>query len=208
MVGTRDDLTGWVAARLRLGRALCAMMVAALALVTSASAALAEDGVTKDSIKIGAFGPLSGPNYIFGDLVMDGADMIYRMVNENGGIYGRKIEFVREDDRCDSPTGIAAVKKLIYEEKVFMIHGGGCTNPAVAAYPDIVAAKIPWVIFASVADQLTTPTTPFIWRTALSATVESDSQVQYAADHNAKKIGIVFTNDPGGVTGWWRYTTS
>jgi branched-chain amino acid transport system substrate-binding protein len=182
----------------RMRRALCAAMVGTLTLVTAANAAFAEDGVTKDTIKIGAFGPLSGPYYIFGDLVMDGAEMIYRMVNENGGIYGRKIEVVREDDRCDSQTGIAAVKKLIYEEKVFMIHGGGCTNPAVAAYPDIVEAKIPWVIFASVADQLTTPTTPFIWRTALSATVESDAQVQYAAAHEAKKIGIVFTNDPWG----------
>lgn len=181
-----------ISCALRLGAVLLLLLPL---LVTRASA---EDGVTADTIRIGSFGPLSGPYYLFGDLIMDGAETVYRMVNEAGGIYGRKIELVREDDRCDAQTGIAAVKKLIYEEKVFMIHGGGCTNPALAALPGIVEAKIPWVVFASVGDGLTTPTTPFVWRTALSATVESGAQVRWAADHGVKKLGIVFTNDPWG----------
>jgi branched-chain amino acid transport system substrate-binding protein len=175
------------------------ILVAGLFLATAPlRPATAEDGVTANTITIGTFGPLSGPNYFNGDPIMDGSETVFRMVNEAGGIYGRKIELVREDDRCDPQTGITAVKKLIYDDKVFMINGGGCSNPAIAALPDIVQAKIPWVIFAAVSDQLTTPTTPFIWRTSLCATVESRAQVQYAADHGVKKLGIIFTNDPWG----------
>lgn len=155
-------------------------------------------GVSDTTIKIGSLGAMTGPYYLYGDLVMDGAEMVYRIVNEAGGIHGRKIEFLREDDRCDSQTGIAAARKLIYQDKVFMIHGGGCSNPSIAAHPEIAAAKMPWVIFASVADSLTNPPEPYIWRTVLSATVEGQAQVQYAIDQGAKRIAILFMNDPWG----------
>lgn len=172
---------------------------AGLAASGAAATAAAETGVTDDSIKIGSFGPMTGPYYIFGDLIMDGAEVVYKLVNETGGIHGRKIEFVREDDRCDSQTGVTAAKKLIHQEQVFMIHGGGCSNPAIAARPEIIEAEVPWVIFASIADSHTNPTRPNIWRTSLNATVESQAQVQYAIDRSGgKNIGIIYTNDPWG----------
>jgi branched-chain amino acid transport system substrate-binding protein len=65
-------------------------------------------GVTGDTIKIGTFGPLTGPNYLFGKLVMNGAEIVYNEANKAGGIHGRKLVLVREDDRCDPATAIAA----------------------------------------------------------------------------------------------------
>ena len=67
---------------------------------------------------------------------MDGAEAVYKEVNDAGGINGRKIVYVREDDRCDPASAIAAAKKLIFDQKVFMIHGGGCTNASHAATRD------------------------------------------------------------------------
>ena len=177
-------------------RSACALLM--LAGASAGASAQDVQGVTDKTIKIGFFGALTGPYYLYGDLVMDGAEIVYRLVNEAGGIHGRKIELIREDDRCDAQTGIAAAKKLIHQDKVFMIHGGGCSNPAIAAHPEIAAAKIPWVIFASIADSLTNPTEPYIWRTALNATAEGQAQVQYPIDQGMKRIAVLYTNDPWG----------
>ena len=71
-------------------------------------------GVTKDQITIGSFGSLAGPTYLYGKLTMNGVDAVFAKVNAAGGINGRKLVLVREDDRCDPATTIAAVKKLAF----------------------------------------------------------------------------------------------
>jgi branched-chain amino acid transport system substrate-binding protein len=158
----------------------------------------AEDGVTDDTIRIGGLGALTGPGYLYGKVVMDGAESVYKEVNDAGGINGRKIVYVREDDRCDPASAIAAAKKLIFDQKVFMIHGGGCTNASLAAYPTIKDANVPWVIFASVGDALTSPPAPYIFSTALTASIESYAQVGFAKQKDAKKIAVVSQRDAWG----------
>ena len=155
-------------------------------------------GVTGDTIKIGTFGPLTGPNYLFGKLVMNGAEIVYNEANKAGGIHGRKLVLVREDDRCDPATAIAAVKKLIHQEQVFMINGGGCSNAAIAARPEIELGKLPWVVFAAVADEVTMPTSPYIFSTALAASLESYAQLDFALSHGGKKVAIVSQRDAWG----------
>ena len=56
-------------------------------------------GVTADTIKIGTFGALTGPGYLYGKLPMNGIDVVFDEVNAAGGINGRKLQLVREDDR-------------------------------------------------------------------------------------------------------------
>jgi len=155
-------------------------------------------GVTGDTIKIGTFGPLTGPNYLFGKLVMNGAEIVYNEANKAGGIHGRKLVLVREDDRCDPATAIAAAKKLIHQEQVFMINGGGCSNAAIAARPEIEQGKLPWVVFAAVADEVTMPTSPYIFSTALAASLESYAQLDFALSHGGKKVAIVSQRDAWG----------
>src|SRR5262245_25510988 len=172
--------------------------VAFLLLAVPAAAAAQAPGVTADTIKIGGFGPLTGSNYLFGKLVMNGAEVAYNEVNKAGGINGRKVVLVREDDRCDPATAIAAVKKLIHQDQVFMIHGGGCSNASIAARPEIEQAKVPWVVFAAVADEVTAPTSPYIFSTALTASLESYAQLDFALSRGAKKIAIVSQRDAWG----------
>src|SRR5215475_4517683 len=78
-------------------------------------------GVTDTEIKVGTFGPLTGPVYLYGKLTMNGVEVYFNKLNEKGGIHGRKLVLVREDDLCKPEAAIAAVKKLIYEDKVFAI---------------------------------------------------------------------------------------
>jgi branched-chain amino acid transport system substrate-binding protein len=175
-----------------------AALLAAGATAQNAHAQTAEVGVTDTAIRIGFLGALTGPGYLYGKLVMDGADIVYQETNKAGGINGRKIETVRQDDRCDPATAIAAAKKLIFDDKAFMIHGGGCTNASVGAYPEIKEANIPWIIFASVADSLTKPPAPGIFTTALAASIESAAQLEFAIQKGAKRIGVISQRDAWG----------
>ncbi|MGA0594073.1 ABC transporter substrate-binding protein [Enterovirga sp. CN4-39] len=182
----------------RFKRLAAKYLLPSLAFAAATATQAADPGLTDTTVRIGQFGALTGPGYFTGKLVIDGADIVYKEVNKAGGINGRKIETVREDDRCDPATAIGAAKKLIFDHKVFVIHGGGCSNASIGAYPEIKDSKAPWVIFASVADSLTLPTVPTIYTTALTAAIESASQVAFAAEKGAKRIAVISTRDAWG----------
>lgn len=155
----------------------------------------AETGITDKEIDIGAFGVLTGPVYNYGKTAFDGAEVIYNETNAAGGINGRQIHFVREDDQCKPDVAVPAVRKLIYDDKVFMINGGACSNASLAAMPEIVKAEIPWVITNSTAPQLTDPVNPYIFTTFQVGWMETVAQLQHALDLGAKKIAIVRQHD-------------
>jgi branched-chain amino acid transport system substrate-binding protein len=186
----------------RLHVRIATPVLVALAIVLTGADALRADhtkGVTNDSIKIGFFGPMTGPYYLYGKLVMNGADIVYNEVNRQGGVHGRKIVTVREDDKCDTAAGIAAMKKLIHQHEVFLVHGGGCSNPAMAARAEAEQARTPFVNFLAVADKITLPRAPYIWTTALTARMESLLQVDFALSRpNTKRIAIVSQHDAWG----------
>lgn len=162
------------------------------------AAAQSASGVTADEIKIGALGALTGPGYLYGRLIMNGAEVVYNEVNKAGGVHGRKIVLVREDDRCDAASAIAAAKKLIFQHQVFMLHGGGCSNASIAARPEVEKANVPWVVFASVADEVTLPTAPYIFSTALAASIESAAQLEFALQQGAKRVAVISMRDAWG----------
>jgi len=76
----------------------------------SAVWAQSEPGLTDKTIKIGVFAPLSGNAMAYGFDVLNAAKMYYDKVNKEGGVHGRKIELVIEDDRCSANDLLAAVK--------------------------------------------------------------------------------------------------
>ena len=78
-------------------------------------------GVTADEIKLGTFGDVSGPVAIVGQPMRSAHDIVVSMVNEAGGINGRKIVLVHEDDQYDPARTIGAVRKLLEQDEVFLI---------------------------------------------------------------------------------------
>src|SRR3954471_9673636 len=159
-----------------------AAIVAAVTMPASAQ----QPGVTADSIKIGSFGALTGPGYLYGKLPMNGVEVVFDEINKAGGINGRKLMLVREDDRCDPTSAIGAVKKLVEQEQVFAIIGGGCSNATFAAKDALEASKAPTLVFASVHDGITTPPAANIFSTATTSTIESEAQLAYAIEQGAK----------------------
>jgi branched-chain amino acid transport system substrate-binding protein len=102
--------------------ALCtAVVLGAFFGVFSTQAGADEPGVTPDGITIGAFGPITGPAAYIGLAGRDGANLAIKEINASGGINGRKLSMIFEDDGHSPTKALAAVKKLIDQDHVFMI---------------------------------------------------------------------------------------
>ena len=137
------------------------LILAVLACAFAVGAA-AQDGVTASSIKIGVMGPFTGNASSYSKAQI-GLDAYYKFVNDQGGVNGRRIETVMEDYACDSAKGVAAVKKLIHQDKVFLLHGNSCSAVAMAIKPVVVEAGIPWVIAHAANPNISSPPTKNIF---------------------------------------------
>lgn len=104
------------------GKRLCGLLGAAAVLCAFSGQAVAEEpGVTSNSITIGAFGPITGPAAYIGLAGRDGANLAIKEINTAGGINGRKLSMIFEDDGHSPTKALAAAKKLIDQDHVFMI---------------------------------------------------------------------------------------
>ncbi len=120
-------------------------------------------GVTDNEIVIGLFGPLSGPLVAYGVDPLNAARMVYDDINAKGGIHGRKIRLVIEDDKCNPNELVAVVKKLITVDKVFLLHGGSCTAAIAAAQEYVVREKVPYMMLNAAGDNAVFPATRYMF---------------------------------------------
>lgn len=108
--------------------------------VAVAAAAQAQDarGVTKDKVTIGSWMSLSGPVAVYGTPLKTGAEAFFKAQNAKGGINGRQIDFIVEDNAYNPQQTIAAARKLVTRDKVLallMPHGTGQT---AATFPYVL----------------------------------------------------------------------
>lgn len=152
----------------------------------------AEDGVTPTTIKIGMYGPLTGSASLWGHPTQYGAIMIYKDINDKGGIHGRKIEVVQEDGACDAAKTVAAVKKLIHRDKVFMINAGICSGATMAARNEIVANKVPHMLFAASMDAITAPANRYVFTVAPTGSYDGKAMANFAKSiPGVKKVALI-----------------
>ncbi len=182
--------------RVAVGLALAASLFTGLA-------ARAEDpGITDKAIKIGIFGPLSGPNMAYGFDVVNAAKMYYDKINKEGGIHGRKIEYVVEDDRCNANDLVAAVKKLVEQDQVFMLNGGSCSAAVVAAKDYVVRNKVPLLMLNASGDGALFPPTDYIFGAySISQYAVGGAMIEFAA----KKLGaktVAYINHDDAYGAW------
>ena len=105
----------------------------------------AETGVTKTRIKVGHHDILSGPAAYVGIASSHGLRIYIDYINDQGGVLGRKIKLIDEDNRYMPLPSVAAVKKLISRDKVFAFVGNMGSVPNIATMKQIQEAKIPSV---------------------------------------------------------------
>jgi branched-chain amino acid transport system substrate-binding protein len=144
-----------------LKRKILAVLV--LSGVTLGTALAADPGVTDTEIVIGLHAPLSGSLAAFGQDPLQAAKMWYDEINKKGGIHGRKIRVIAEDDKCNANEVGALARKFVTVDKVFMINGGSCTASVVGAQEFVNREKVPFVMLNASGDPAVFPSTRYVF---------------------------------------------
>src|SRR5882724_4993426 len=114
----------------------------ALAVVLAATAAQAAEG----PIRIGQVIPITGEAAEAGRYHKYGAELAVEQVNKAGGIKGRKIELVQEDDKTTNPGAVAALHRLLEDKEIPAIIGSIRSTQVQAMLPTVKEAGIPFMI--------------------------------------------------------------
>ena len=157
-------------------------------------------GVTDKEIVIGLFAPLSGPLVSYGIDPLNAAKMIYEDVNSKGGINGRKIRLVIEDDKCTGNDLLGVAKKLITVDNVFILHVGSCTAAIAAAQEYIQREKVPFVMLNAAGDNAVFPPTRYMFGSFQGTQrVYGSALSEFAIKSlKAKRIAIIVHDDDYG----------
>jgi branched-chain amino acid transport system substrate-binding protein len=167
--------------------AAAAVIIAVTAMPTQADNT---QGITDTAIKIGNLGPFTGESSIFTPLNY-GPEAYFRHINAQGGMHGRKFETVFADDACNEAKGIAAAKKLIYDDKVFMIIGHPCSGVAMAIKPMLDKEGVPWAGLAA-NPKITNPVVPNSFHIGYTGTASGRTMASFAMSKpGVKKIALV-----------------
>ena len=153
-------------------------------------------GISKDTINIGEIADFTGPIAVHGREFTRGEQIYFRYLNEKGGINGRKIKLIAEDDRYSVPLAIAAFKKLAFKDKAFMISGFGSAGP-VGMIPLAMREKIPGVHIAA-SDAVTNPIKRYIFSFTNSCENETCLMVDFIMEKlKGKEARIAFVTFEG-----------
>ena len=159
-------------------------------------------GIESDKIKIGMSAVFSGDLTRLGDDYLRGAMAYFSHINDNGGVYGRKIELVTRDDQYDPSVCVANTQKLINEDKVFALVNYVGTPTGVKTIPLIDEAQIPLVGIYSGAQAFRDPPSPYIFNIRGSYYSEMEKTVAYMTEEiGISRIAIFFQNDAYGRDG-------
>src|SRR3569832_1633924 len=173
--------------------------VIALLLAGFAITAMAEDGVTDNTILIGQTIGVTGPVSDITKGMIDGAGAYLTHVNQHGGINGRKIVMRIRDDKFDPKTAAANAGKLIEEDHVFAMFQSYGTPHTVAMFPTLTAHGTPLVAPAPGNGVLYAPFKRLVFNVRAKFDDEITKGVQQFATVGINSIGMMVIDDSLGL---------
>lgn len=163
--------------------------------------ARAERGVTDTEIRIGQWGPQTGPAALWG-AVARGTGCYFNMINAQGGIHGRKITYFLRDDGYMPPRTKAIAKELVENKQIFAFASGvgSATGMAVKRY--LHKNKVPWIGPAAGTTHWGYPPTKYLFGVYPLYIDEAAIMVNYAVKNLGKKrVAVFYQNDDYGKEG-------
>lgn len=174
-------------------RMVLAGAAAGLATTLVQRAALAQG---TDALRIGVLIPLTGSTSQFGASMGKAAQLAVEEINAAGGVKGRKLEIVIEDDQSNPEAGVRAARKLLDVDKVIAICGTYASAVTSAVAPLCWEAKVP-LFTASGADSITAlPHQGFIFRTQPTTFLQGTRAAQFALELGAKSVFFMGPQTP------------
>lgn len=184
-------------------RSLRAVMMSGLFVALGSGFAAAQKkydvGVSDATIKIGNVMPYSGPASAYAAIGKTEA-AYFKMINDQGGINGRKIDFISYDDGFSPPKTVEQVRKLVESDEVFVLFNvvGTAGNAAIQKYVNL--KKVPHLFISSGAAKFDDPE-HFPWSMAWWPGYKSEARI-YAKyieqNFPDKSVGILYQNDDSG----------
>jgi branched-chain amino acid transport system substrate-binding protein len=158
-------------------------------------------GITADRIRLGQAAVFSGPAAELGIQMRNGIKTYFDYVNANGGVNGRRLELVTEDDFYEPARAPAATKKLLEEHQVFALLGYVGTPTGAAHLPVVAQAKVPLVGMFTGAEILREPINRYVFHVRASYYDETDKIVEQVVSTGGRKISVFHQADSYGEAG-------
>jgi branched-chain amino acid transport system substrate-binding protein len=166
-------------------------ILAQLLFITGASA--------QEPIKIGVTQPLTGAFAASGNYVAQGAKIAEDEINAAGGVLGRKIQLIVEDNKSNPTEAVSTVEKLTQRDKVPVLMGAWSSTLTLAVMPKLEEYGVPMVVETSSSGKITTSGNPFIFRISPTSEMEAKAFQPLVAKLGIKKADFLYTNNDFGI---------
>ena len=189
MISRRNFLTaaGVVAAAGVL--TACGGSSSSTAASSTAASAAGSAAASGDTIKIGVMGPLTGNVSVYGQAVVNGASLYLKQVNANGGINGKQIEILTEDEQGDATQAVNCFTKMV-DEGITALVGDVTTTPTLAVAAESADYNMPMVTASATAEAVTYDAeTDTVNENVFRATFTDPFQGIKMADYAYQKLG-------------------
>ena len=174
---------------------------AAPAATTAPAAKQAVPGVSESEVLLGTWMPLTGPASAWG-VVGRTYEAYFAMVNDRGGIHGRKVRVIVEDDSYSPAKTVPLVKKMVEQDRVFAFLGGLGTPSGTAVLDYIVQNRVPHIAPSTGASIWSEPPKPGYYAWQINYKTEARILARYGVETlKLKKYAIFYQNDDYGKEG-------
>jgi branched-chain amino acid transport system substrate-binding protein len=184
-----------------MDRSFLKALLCAAGAVVLAGAASAEDAV-----KIGVTQPLTGAFAADGNYVAQGAKLAAEAINKAGGVDGKQIELVIEDNKSNPTEAAATAERLIVQDKVPVMLGAWGSSLTLAVMPKLQEYKVPMVVETSSSGKITTSGNPYIFRISPTSEMEAKAFAPLIKTMGVKKADFLATNDDFGKGSMTEFT--
>ena len=162
-------------------------------------ALFAAPALAQDPIRIGVTQPLTGAFAASGNYVAQGAKIAEDVINASGGVLGRKIQLVVEDNKSNPTEAVATAEKLIAKDKVPVLMGAWSSTLTLAVMPKLMEYEVPMLVETSSSGKITTSGNPFIFRISPTSEMEARAFAPMVKTFGIKKADFLATNNDFGL---------
>jgi branched-chain amino acid transport system substrate-binding protein len=167
-------------------------------LTTAILLVLAGTAARADTIRIGVNEPLTGAFAASGTYVVNGARIAADEINAKGGVLGKKLELVIEDNKSNPTEAAAVAEKLITSDKTPVMMGAWGSSLTLAVMPKLAEYEVPMLVETSSSGKITTSGNPYVFRISPPSALEAETFAPTVAKLGLKKVDfLVLNNDFG-----------
>lgn len=177
------------------------LVAPALALAAAQPLFAQEQGVSDSEILIGEVLMLSGPAAFIGKSAYAGSKLAAAEINAAGGINGRKLRVLYEDDGYVPARSVSAMRKLIDVDKVFAVTGTTGGSGVTAVMPVVEEKGVPTIVHVAPNPTVLNPRRPSVFMVGPDYDVAAYEGIRYLVDKQGKRgarFGLLFQNDDYG----------